>query len=160
MRATTRRKVSYVVKNENDDLAHRLGVNSLALDPSAGRDHSQPHHGGILYSAGRDGVVAGWDLHMPLQRSSKFEIDSSDNGVPRREWILDQSSVVRTLLQNPIHGYSPLILFSHRQPLHQKQLRAYSRKPILIGWMILFCVVIMKLVSWAESKKGKLEKVQ
>lgn len=94
MRATTRRKVSYVVKNENDDLAHRLGVNSLALDPSAGRGVGNSNQGGILYSAGRDGVVAGWDLHMPLQRSSKFKIDAADNEKPRREWVLDHSAMV------------------------------------------------------------------
>jgi len=96
MRATTRRKVSYVVKNENDDLAHRLGVNSLALDPSAGRyPTSQTNEGGILYTAGRDGVVAGWDLHMPFQRAAKFEIDEEDPKTPRREWLLDQSAIVR-----------------------------------------------------------------
>ncbi|KAI9279517.1 WD40-repeat-containing domain protein [Umbelopsis sp. AD052] len=92
MRATTRRKVSYVVKNENDDLAHRLGVNSLALDPSAGR-YPNSHEGGILYTAGRDGVVAGWDLHMPFQRAAKFEIDEEDSETPRREWLLDQSAI-------------------------------------------------------------------
>jgi hypothetical protein len=95
MRATTRRKVSYVVKNENDDHAHRLGVNSLALDPTAGRDVSNPNLGGILYSAGRDGVVAGWDLHMPFQRASKFEIDESEDERSGRSWLLDQTAVVR-----------------------------------------------------------------
>lgn len=95
MRATTRRKVSYVVKNENDDHAHRLGVNSLALDPTAGRDASNPNLGGILYSAGRDGVIAGWDLHMPFQRASKFEIDEYEDEKSGRSWFLDQSAVVR-----------------------------------------------------------------
>ncbi|KAL4890203.1 Pkinase-domain-containing protein [Aspergillus ambiguus] len=39
---------------------HRLGVNSLTVDP----DNS------ILYSAGRDGVVCSWDLNLPLPKSS------------------------------------------------------------------------------------------
>ncbi|KAM3589904.1 hypothetical protein VKS41_000759 [Umbelopsis sp. WA50703] len=101
MRATTRRKVSYVVKNENDDHAHRLGVNSLALDPTAGRDASNPNLGGILYSAGRDGVVAGWDLHMPFQRASKFEIDESEDERSGRSWLLDQTAVQVATPQKP-----------------------------------------------------------
>lgn len=39
--------------------AHRLGVNSLAVDPS---------NAGTLYSAGRDGVILAWDLKMSLSR--------------------------------------------------------------------------------------------
>lgn len=101
MRATTRRKVSYVVKNENDDHAHRLGVNSLALDPTAGRDASNPNLGGILYSAGRDGVIAGWDLHMPFQRASKFEIDEPEDEKSGRSWFLDQCAVQATTPQKP-----------------------------------------------------------
>jgi hypothetical protein len=112
MRATTRRKVSYVVKNENDDHAHRLGVNSLALDPTAGRDVSNPNLGGILYSAGRDGVVAGWDLHMPFQRASKFEIDESEDERSGRSWLLDQTAVVRGPMQ-PRHYLCILLTQVH-----------------------------------------------
>lgn len=39
--------------------AHRLGVNSLAIDPT---------QNGTLYSAGRDGIIAAWDLKMDLSR--------------------------------------------------------------------------------------------
>lgn len=43
---------------------HRLGVSSLALDTStvlSGADSP----GGILYTGGRDGLVASWELHVP-----------------------------------------------------------------------------------------------
>ncbi|KAI8882025.1 WD40 repeat-like protein [Backusella circina FSU 941] len=52
----TRRRVSYVVSLSNNQQAHCLGINSLAIDSS--RD------GNVLYSAGRDGIVASWDLHL------------------------------------------------------------------------------------------------
>ncbi|ORY94461.1 WD40-repeat-containing domain protein [Syncephalastrum racemosum] len=54
MKGAARRKVSYVVDTCETQHAHRLGVNSLAIDPN----------NAVLYSAGRDGVVAGWDLHI------------------------------------------------------------------------------------------------
>lgn len=71
MRASTRRNVSYVVEASDEERAHRLGVNSLAIDPNATLDlEGESPVGGILYSAGRDGVVASWDLHMDLSSSS------------------------------------------------------------------------------------------
>ncbi|KAL0092183.1 WD40-repeat-containing domain protein [Phycomyces blakesleeanus] len=72
MKASTRRKVSYVVQQKDEERAHCLGVNSLAL-------HTPPGSSGVLYSAGRDGVVAGWDLHMPIT-------DRHDKG-----WVLDET---------------------------------------------------------------------
>ncbi|OZJ05112.1 hypothetical protein BZG36_01381 [Bifiguratus adelaidae] len=51
---TARKKVSYVIQQETTQQAHRLGVNSLALDVE----------GKALYTAGRDGVVAAWDISL------------------------------------------------------------------------------------------------
>lgn len=67
MKAATRRKVSYVVNLCNEKQAHCLGVNSLAIDTST--------EGGVLYSAGRDGIIASWDLHLDLDKR-KEEMDS------------------------------------------------------------------------------------
>lgn len=50
----TRRRVSYVISLSNNQQAHCLGINSLAIDSS----HD------VLYSAGRDGIVASWDLDL------------------------------------------------------------------------------------------------
>lgn len=47
--------------------SHRLGVNSLAIDRS---------NDGTLYSAGRDGIIAAWDLKMTLSHG----IDRYDDG--------------------------------------------------------------------------------
>lgn len=63
MKAATRRKVSYVVNLCNEKQAHCLGVNSLAIDTST--------QGGVLYSAGRDGIIASWDLHLNLEQHNE-----------------------------------------------------------------------------------------
>ncbi|KAI8078256.1 WD40-repeat-containing domain protein [Gilbertella persicaria] len=60
----TRHKVSYVVNLCNEERAHCLGVNSLAIDTT--------REGGVLYSAGRDGVVASWDLHLKFKREQEY----------------------------------------------------------------------------------------
>ncbi|KAK1227165.1 hypothetical protein PQX77_009799 [Marasmius sp. AFHP31] len=45
---------------------HRLGVSSLALDTcTCLSGNGSPE--GILYSAGRDGMVNSWDLHVPMR---------------------------------------------------------------------------------------------
>lgn len=67
MKAATRRKVSYVVNLCNEKQAHCLGVNSLAINTST--------EGGVLYSAGRDGIIASWDLHLDLDKR-KEEMES------------------------------------------------------------------------------------
>ncbi|KAI8875796.1 WD40 repeat-like protein [Backusella circina FSU 941] len=65
---TTRRKVSYVVNLCNEEQTHCLGVNSVALDTSTN---------GVLYSAGRDGIVAGWDLNMVLNQEGKLDREAN-----------------------------------------------------------------------------------
>ncbi|KAG1438469.1 hypothetical protein G6F56_012631 [Rhizopus delemar] len=71
MKAATRRKISYVVKSRNDEQAHCLGVNSLAIDASQSNVNETTAHGGLLYSAGRDGVVASWDLSLQFKKEFK-----------------------------------------------------------------------------------------
>ncbi|CAG8793207.1 14314_t:CDS:2, partial [Acaulospora morrowiae] len=34
---------------------------------------------GILYSAGRDGVIASWDLHLPFRKSGPKNKDAQNN---------------------------------------------------------------------------------
>jgi WD repeat-containing protein 48 len=46
---------------------HRLGVSALALDTST-LLHGEAAPGGILYTGGRDGLVASWELHVPHTR--------------------------------------------------------------------------------------------
>lgn len=79
MKASARRSVSYVVEACDEERAHRLGVNSLAIDPNVQQTmDGSTGHGGVLFSAGRDGVVASWDLHFKFHRPSvqaEWELD-------------------------------------------------------------------------------------
>ncbi|KAE9411423.1 WD40 repeat-like protein [Gymnopus androsaceus JB14] len=51
---------------------HRLGITALALDCSTElTGHSAPE--GILYSAGRDGLVLSWDLQLPMKKRKPKE---------------------------------------------------------------------------------------
>ncbi|KAK9722920.1 hypothetical protein K7432_002305 [Basidiobolus ranarum] len=65
MKRAVRRKVSYILNQGNGSPAHLLGINSLALDTSTSATSGAPE--GILYSAGRDGLVSSWDLHLPFK---------------------------------------------------------------------------------------------
>ncbi len=46
---------------------HRLGISALALDTST-MLHGANSPGGILYTGGRDGLVASWETHVPHTR--------------------------------------------------------------------------------------------
>ncbi|CCG82659.1 WD repeat protein [Taphrina deformans PYCC 5710] len=49
---------------------HRLGVNSLVIDPT---------RSGTLYSGGRDGIIAAWDLKMDLSKApSKYDEERNE----------------------------------------------------------------------------------
>ncbi|KAL5364102.1 hypothetical protein BJX96DRAFT_156763 [Aspergillus floccosus] len=63
-RKPSHQRVTYVLPLPDAPGGHRLGVNSLTIDP----DNS------ILYSAGRDGVVCSWDLNLPLPKSSSSSL--------------------------------------------------------------------------------------
>ncbi|GAN06004.1 WD domain-containing protein [Mucor ambiguus] len=83
MKAATRRKVSYVVKLCNEEQTHCLGVNSLAIDTSNCNAKTDNAEGGVLYSAGRDGIVASWDLHMDFKRNTdeKWKLDGETKAI-------------------------------------------------------------------------------
>ncbi|KAL0135275.1 WD domain-containing protein [Mucor lusitanicus] len=85
MKAATRRKVSYVVKLCNEEQTHCLGVNSLAIDTSNCNAKTENAEGGVLYSAGRDGIVASWDLHMDFKRNTdeKWKLDGETKALPK-----------------------------------------------------------------------------
>lgn len=64
-------------KKEDDHPRHALGVNALALDTTTIlKGESNP--GGILYTAGRDGMVASWDLDIPHTRRTSRRYGSID----------------------------------------------------------------------------------
>lgn len=87
MKAATRRKVSYVVKLCNEEQTHCLGVNSLAIDTS--HYNTANNEGGVLYSAGRDGIVASWDLYLKVAKDTKDK------------WRLDgQAQVFQAYVEN------------------------------------------------------------
>ncbi|KAG6840938.1 hypothetical protein C0991_003122 [Blastosporella zonata] len=71
------------IQKSNKYPRHRLGISSLALDTStqlSGRAAPE----GILYSAGRDGLVISWDLGIPMKKRKPKQEDS----VKRRDWEL------------------------------------------------------------------------
>lgn len=115
MKAPARRKVSYVVEATDGGRAHRLGVNSLALDSTVHDTCESTGVGGILYSAGRDGVVAGWDLHLPFKRTKTDDLEENDNPsiTSDGQWVLDREHLViinfsgRTISAIDSHGQQP-----------------------------------------------------
>ncbi|KAG0087351.1 hypothetical protein BGZ92_007409, partial [Podila epicladia] len=79
-------RISYVLRKDENRNAHLLGVNALALDTStltAKDTHGHGVPGGILYTGGRDGMIASWDLHFeaPVQRDIPGESDQP-KGLP------------------------------------------------------------------------------
>ncbi|PLW12701.1 hypothetical protein PCANC_14430 [Puccinia coronata f. sp. avenae] len=61
---------------------HSLGINSLAIDLTTPIKHVDKPNG-ILYSAGRDGLIAAWELNLPTklcthstgQQHPRFQVD-------------------------------------------------------------------------------------
>lgn len=66
---------------------HSLGITSLALDTSTLLSNTQSP-GGILYSGGRDGLVASWELGVPhrRRRGGKYEILPGRGGGRKVRW--------------------------------------------------------------------------
>ncbi|KAF9298122.1 hypothetical protein BGZ88_007925 [Linnemannia elongata] len=101
-RPAVTQRISYVLRKDENRNAHLLGVNALALDtttltatpePTAHHHHHHHHHhhssrhqlpGGILYTGGRDGMIAAWDLHFesPLARNIPGEGPENPKGLP------------------------------------------------------------------------------
>ncbi|KAG0300854.1 hypothetical protein BGZ98_008820 [Dissophora globulifera] len=99
-RPAVTQRISYVLRKDENRNAHLLGVNALALDtttPTAsphatsspgreGRHRASQYRkpGGILYTGGRDGMIAAWDLHFesPLSRDIPGETLEQPKGLP------------------------------------------------------------------------------
>ncbi|KAF9435757.1 hypothetical protein BGZ76_005593 [Entomortierella beljakovae] len=101
-------RISYVLRKDENRNAHLLGVNALALDtttltanPQSYTSYSETNRvehrrrsskfhlpGGILYTGGRDGMIASWDLHFeasdnsPLSRDIPGEVPEQPKGLP------------------------------------------------------------------------------
>jgi len=76
--AHTPNRIRYVLPFTHSQPGHRLGINSLALDTATTTDGSIAR--GILYSAGRDGMVSAWDLHLHLEKRAPEEANGRANG--------------------------------------------------------------------------------
>src|ERR1700738_4055296 len=93
--APTPNRIRYVLPFAHSQPGHRLGINSLALDTitpsSTNDDHAGPQ--GILYSAGRDGMVSAWDLNLQLKKRQAEQIDGGGSGE-----LLDADGQLTTLV--------------------------------------------------------------
>jgi len=108
---STPNRIRYVLPFPHSQPGHRLGINSLALD-TATADSGGNLPQGILYSAGRDGMISAWNLNLQLTpreteeiagRSSGETIDDDGNkttitaqgkGDPARGWdVVDGAKV-------------------------------------------------------------------
>ena len=76
--AHTPNRIRYVLPFSHSQPGHRLGINSLALDTTTSTDGSTPQ--GILYSAGRDGMVSAWGLHLELTKRPTEEVNGRASG--------------------------------------------------------------------------------
>ncbi len=64
---------------------HCLGVAAIALDTTT-QLHGKSTPEGILYTGGRDGLVAGWELGIKLKRRSKAKWSSRSSRSKRVDW--------------------------------------------------------------------------
>lgn len=77
--AHTPNRIRYVLPFAHSKPGHRLGINSLALDTTNGTTSgAEPQ--GILYSAGRDGMVSAWDLGLHLKKRANQEVNGRGSG--------------------------------------------------------------------------------
>jgi hypothetical protein len=76
--AHTPNRIRYVLPFAHSQPGHRLGINSLALDTTNGTSGAEPQ--GILYSAGRDGMVSAWDLGLQLKKRANQEVNGRGSG--------------------------------------------------------------------------------
>ncbi|CAI2176828.1 6755_t:CDS:10 [Funneliformis geosporum] len=99
MRKAAKRKVSYVITHNKDDHGHLLGINSLALDTTTFDSSGKP--GGVLYSAGRDGVINSWDLHLSLRERKipKYNYNNLNGIEGKKGNVKDDDNI-------PLHQFS------------------------------------------------------
>ncbi|KAK9469719.1 hypothetical protein V1512DRAFT_256887 [Lipomyces arxii] len=85
----TSRKITYLLASNNSHHGHTLGVNSLAVDsnPTSNCD-------GVLYSAGRDGMIMAWSLQdMNLHSSPYAALDDFDSVPPELNTLHEEQPV-------------------------------------------------------------------
>ncbi|KAK9352567.1 hypothetical protein V1523DRAFT_366516 [Lipomyces doorenjongii] len=71
----TSRKITYLLASESSHHGHTLGINSLAVDPNP----PSSLYSGLLYSAGRDGMIMAWNLeNMAVKNAGYASIDDFD----------------------------------------------------------------------------------
>jgi len=88
-------RIRYVLPVSQAQPGHRLGINSLAIDPTTRSANNDSGNGGrgILYSAGRDGMVSAWDLNLQLRKRESEEPNGRVHGE-----IIDDDGDRTTLL--------------------------------------------------------------
>lgn len=72
-------RIRYVLPFPHSQPGHRLGINSLALDTST-ITYNAAGPQGILYSAGRDGMVSAWNLNLHLKKRLIEDVNGRVNG--------------------------------------------------------------------------------
>ncbi|KAF8930569.1 hypothetical protein BGZ58_008173, partial [Dissophora ornata] len=150
-RPAVTQRISYVLRKDENRNAHLLGVNALALDTTtltanphapASQDDYLPHTesrhqsskyrvpGGILYTGGRDGMIAAWDLHFesPLARDIPGEAPEQ----PKVSEELVSASSDRTVKLVRPHSHNPTA--AHIIGTHGDYVKtlAYASGP---GWL-------------------------
>src|SRR5579871_4278826 len=72
-------RIRYVLPFAHSQPGHRLGINSLALDPSFITNHDTGEQG-ILYTAGRDGMVSAWNVNLQLRKRKADPLNGHAGG--------------------------------------------------------------------------------
>ncbi|ORY21314.1 WD40 repeat-like protein [Neocallimastix californiae] len=70
-----KQRISYVVRENYNEISHNSGINSLALDTRT--------PGGLLYTAGKDSKINSWKLYLDEDNVNPYYVkkDNIDNGI-------------------------------------------------------------------------------
>lgn len=93
------KRLVYVMSSNSSNVGHSLGVNSLAIDPTPQENSSTS---GLLYSAGRDGLVNCWSLDNMNLDNSKDLTSLSDYVGPAKALVNDSSKP--NVVKKPDYG--------------------------------------------------------
>ncbi|KAA1122649.1 hypothetical protein PGTUg99_004287 [Puccinia graminis f. sp. tritici] len=114
--ATTTKPISQPADHQHP--THSLGINSLLIDLTTPIKHHD-HPNGILYSAGKDGLIAAWELNLPTRSTAKkpsghhprFQVDQPKlaNHLP--------PTTFRQCIQSHTDWINDIILCNHNQTL-------------------------------------------
>jgi hypothetical protein len=77
--ATAPNRIRYVLPFSDSQPGHRLGINSFALDTTTVTNNAGGQQG-ILYSAGRDGMVSAWNLNLQLKKRATQDANGHTSG--------------------------------------------------------------------------------